>query len=126
LAGLGGTAGRGRTAWLSQIRRSQERFDEESGLQACYGKSLGNGAFPIRCDEYLPPGSSAVAAVVDDQYADKVENALVKSDKRINKAMTRTTTPSCRRRSRVLGPGIGRDHVIDRSREPDPRRSGGS
>ena len=26
-------------------------------------------------------------AVVDDVYADKVENALVKSDKRINKAI---------------------------------------
>jgi uncharacterized membrane protein len=41
----------------------------------------------VDVDEYLPPGSSAVAAVVDDQYADKVENALVKSDKRINKAI---------------------------------------
>ena len=37
--------------------------------------------------EYLPPGSSAVVAVVDDQYADKVEAALVNSDKRINKAI---------------------------------------
>ena len=26
-------------------------------------------------------------AIVDDQWADKVENALVKSDKRINKAI---------------------------------------
>lgn len=41
----------------------------------------------VDVDEYLPPGSSAVAAVVDDQWADKVENALVKSDKRINKAI---------------------------------------
>jgi hypothetical protein len=32
-------------------------------------------------------GSSAVVAVVDDQWADKVENALVKSDKRIDKAI---------------------------------------
>jgi uncharacterized membrane protein len=38
-------------------------------------------------EEYLPPGSSAVVAVVDDQWADKVESALVKSDKRINKAI---------------------------------------
>ena len=38
-------------------------------------------------DEYLPPGSSAVVAVVDDKWADKVENALVKSDKRIEKAI---------------------------------------
>ena len=41
----------------------------------------------VDVDEYLPPGSSAVAAVVDDRWADKVENALVKSDKRINKAI---------------------------------------
>ena len=41
----------------------------------------------VDVDEYLPPGSSAVVAVVDDQWADKVESALVKSDKRINKAI---------------------------------------
>jgi uncharacterized membrane protein len=41
----------------------------------------------VDLEEYLPPGSSAVVAVVDDTYADKVENALVKSDKRINKAI---------------------------------------
>jgi uncharacterized membrane protein len=41
----------------------------------------------VDLEEYLPPGSSAVAAVVDDEYADRVESALVKSDKRINKAI---------------------------------------
>ena len=41
----------------------------------------------VDIEEYLPPGSSAVVAVVDDQWADKVENALVKSDKRISKAI---------------------------------------
>jgi uncharacterized membrane protein len=41
----------------------------------------------VDLEEYLPPGSSAVAAVVDDVYADKVENALAKSSKRINKAI---------------------------------------
>jgi len=41
----------------------------------------------VEMDEYLPPGSSAVVAVVDDTYADKVEAALVNSDKRINKAI---------------------------------------
>jgi len=41
----------------------------------------------VDVEEYLPKGSSAVVAVVDDQWADKVENALVKSDKRINKAI---------------------------------------
>jgi uncharacterized membrane protein len=41
----------------------------------------------VDLEEYLPAGSSAVVAVVEDVYADKVENALVKSDKRINKAI---------------------------------------
>ena len=41
----------------------------------------------VDVEEYLPPGSSAVVAVVDDKWADRVENALVKSDKRINKAI---------------------------------------
>ena len=41
----------------------------------------------VELDEYLPPGSSAVVAVVDDVWADKVEAALVNSDKRINKAI---------------------------------------
>ncbi len=41
----------------------------------------------VDVEEYLPPGSSAVVAVVDDQYADKVEAALVNSDKRINQAI---------------------------------------
>jgi uncharacterized membrane protein len=41
----------------------------------------------VALEDYLPPGSSAVVAVVDDVYADKVEGALVNSDKRINKAI---------------------------------------
>ena len=41
----------------------------------------------VDVEEYLPKGSSAVVAVVDDKWADKVQNALVKSDKRINKAI---------------------------------------
>jgi len=41
----------------------------------------------VELEEYLPPGSSAVVAVVDDRWADKVEGALVNSDKRISKAI---------------------------------------
>ena len=41
----------------------------------------------VDVEEYLPPGSSAVVAVVNDQWADRVENALVRSDKRISKAI---------------------------------------
>ena len=41
----------------------------------------------VEMEEYLPPGTSAVVAIVDDTYADRVEAALVNSDKRINKAI---------------------------------------
>ncbi len=41
----------------------------------------------VDVEKYLPPGSSAVVAIVDDQWADAVENALVQSDKRINQAI---------------------------------------
>jgi uncharacterized membrane protein len=41
----------------------------------------------VDVDEYLPPGSSAVVAVVDDKWADKVERALGEAEKRITKAI---------------------------------------
>ncbi|WP_158866786.1 DUF1269 domain-containing protein [Leifsonia sp. AG29] len=41
----------------------------------------------VDVEEYLPAGSSAVVAIVDDKWADKVEAALVKADKRISKAI---------------------------------------
>ncbi len=44
-------------------------------------------AIGVDADEYLPPNSSAIVAVVDDAYLDGVERALVKADKRITKAI---------------------------------------
>ncbi len=41
----------------------------------------------VDLEEYLPPGSSAVIVVVDDMYADRVDKALAKSTKKINKAV---------------------------------------
>ncbi|HUV17045.1 MAG TPA: DUF1269 domain-containing protein [Ilumatobacteraceae bacterium] len=41
----------------------------------------------VELDEYLPPNSSAVVVVIDDQYLDRVEKALDNSSKRINKAI---------------------------------------
>ena len=41
----------------------------------------------VELDEYLPPDSSAVVVVIDDQYLDRVEKALDNSSKRINKAI---------------------------------------
>ena len=38
-------------------------------------------------EEYLPPGTSAVIVVVDDTYLDRVDKALTKSTKKINKAV---------------------------------------
>lgn len=43
--------------------------------------------FGVDVDEYLAPGTSAVVAVVDDKWADKVEQALDRSEKRISKAI---------------------------------------
>ena len=47
MAALGETRNPAATAYLSQIRRPRSSWDEESGLQACYGKSPGNGAFSM-------------------------------------------------------------------------------
>ena len=41
----------------------------------------------VDLEEYLPPGSSAVIVVVDDTYLDRVDKALTKSTKKINKAV---------------------------------------
>jgi uncharacterized membrane protein len=41
----------------------------------------------VDVEEYLPPGSSAIVAVLDDQYLDGVDKALANSTKKINKAI---------------------------------------
>ncbi len=41
----------------------------------------------VDIEEYLPPGSSAVIVVVDDTYLDRVDRALSKSSKKVNKAV---------------------------------------
>ena len=41
----------------------------------------------VDMEEYLPPGSSAVLVVADDTYLDRVDRALAKSSKKINKAV---------------------------------------
>ena len=46
--GSDGIAGRREPAWLSQIWRFDEAWDEESGLQACYGKALHLQGFSTR------------------------------------------------------------------------------
>lgn len=38
-------------------------------------------------DELLAPGTSAVVAVVDDKWSDKVQQSLVRADKRISRAI---------------------------------------
>jgi uncharacterized membrane protein len=61
-----------------------------AGIGAVIGKLSKRHAekqLGVDVEEYLPPGTSAVVAVVDDVWADKVENALVKAQKRIDKAI---------------------------------------
>ena len=43
----------------------------------------------IELEEYLPNGSSAIVAVIDDKYLDRVEAALGKAVKNVNKAIDR-------------------------------------
>jgi len=61
-----------------------------AGIGAVLGaikKGRDEKKFGVDVDEYLAPGTSAVVAVVDDKWADKVEKALARSDKRISKAI---------------------------------------
>ena len=41
----------------------------------------------IELEEYLPKGSSAIVAVIDDRYLDRVEAALDKAVKKVDKAI---------------------------------------
>jgi uncharacterized membrane protein len=41
----------------------------------------------IELEEYLPKGSSAIVAVIDDRYLDRVEAALGKAVKKVDKAI---------------------------------------
>lgn len=61
-----------------------------AGVGAILGKikkSHEEKQFGVDVDEYLAPGTSAVVAVVDDKWADRVEKALERADKRISKAI---------------------------------------
>jgi hypothetical protein len=39
----------------------------------------------VELDEYLPPGSSAIVAVVDDVYLDRLASTIGKADERASK-----------------------------------------
>ena len=41
----------------------------------------------VDVEEWLPPGSSAIVAVVDDTYLDRVEKAVEKATKHVSKAI---------------------------------------
>jgi len=41
----------------------------------------------VELDEYLPPNSSAVVVIIDVKYLDRVEKALGKAQKRVDKAI---------------------------------------
>lgn len=45
-------------------------------------KSIG-----VDAQEWLPPGASAIVAVVDDQYLDRIDRAVAKATKKVNKAI---------------------------------------
>jgi uncharacterized membrane protein len=41
----------------------------------------------VNAQEWLPPGSSAIVAVVDDLYLDRVDSAVAKATKKVSKAI---------------------------------------
>jgi uncharacterized membrane protein len=41
----------------------------------------------VNAAEWLPPGSSAIVAVVDNLYLDRIDNAVTKATKKMNKAI---------------------------------------
>ncbi|MEX1103181.1 MAG: DUF1269 domain-containing protein, partial [Dehalococcoidia bacterium] len=41
----------------------------------------------LELEEYVPPGSSAIVAIIDDKYLDRVERALTRATKRVEKAV---------------------------------------
>lgn len=41
----------------------------------------------VDLEDFMPPGTSAVLAVVDDDYADRVDNALAHAAKKVSKAV---------------------------------------
>ena len=61
-----------------------------AGIGAILGlinKAREEEKFGDEVDEYLAPGTSAVVAIVDDRWSDKVERALVRSEKRASRAI---------------------------------------
>ncbi|SFR91990.1 Uncharacterized membrane protein [Agromyces sp. CF514] len=43
----------------------------------------------LELEEYLPKGSSAIVAVIDDRYLDRIDSALAKASKKVSKAIDR-------------------------------------
>jgi uncharacterized membrane protein len=41
----------------------------------------------LQLDETVPPGTSAIVALIDDMYLDRVERALTRATKRVEKAV---------------------------------------
>ena len=85
---LGGTAEVGGRIVRAAAPGGDRRSEPESArsLEAL-ARNIQEKHLGVEMEEYLPPGSLAVVAIVDDVWADRVEAALVKADKRINKAI---------------------------------------
>ena len=67
---LSGVIGAGIGAGVGAIRKRHEE------------KSIG-----VNAEEFLPPGSSAIVAIVDDLYLDRVDKAISKATKKVSKAV---------------------------------------
>ncbi|WP_395245340.1 DUF1269 domain-containing protein [Agromyces sp. MMS24-K17] len=43
----------------------------------------------LELEEYLPKGTSAIVAVIDDRYLDRIDTVLARTDKKLHKAIDR-------------------------------------
>ncbi len=61
-----------------------------AGIGAGVGKLMKRHeekAIGVQAEDWLPPGSSAIVAVVDDLYLDRVDAAVAKANKKLDKAI---------------------------------------
>jgi uncharacterized membrane protein len=62
----------------------------------------------IALHDYLPPGSSAIVAVMDDRHLDRIDEALARSAKKVSRAIDSGDYEKIRRELENAGYRIGR------------------
>jgi hypothetical protein len=58
-------------------------------------------------EEYLPPDSSAIIAIVDDEYLDRIQAALTKASKKVSKAIDKGDYDKLKKALEDAGHSVG-------------------